>query len=45
VKLDEVAKGQEEFIATCPACGNFFSAKKGGGPIKCASCGEPVPIE
>ena len=45
VKLDEVAKGQEEFIATCPSCGNFFSAKKDTGPINCTSCGEPIPFE
>ena len=44
VKLDNVAKGQEEFIATCPACGNFFSAKKTIGPTKCPNCGEVVPI-
>jgi len=44
VKLDEVAKGQEEFIATCPACGNFFSAKKGAAH-QVRFCGEPVPVE
>lgn len=44
VKLDNVAKGQEEFIATCPACGNFFSAKRTIGPTKCPACGEVVPV-
>ena len=44
VKLDEIAKDQEEFIATCPACGNFFSAKKSTGPLKCPSCGEQIPV-
>ena len=44
VKLDNVPKGQQEFIATCPSCGNFFSAKKTIGPLKCPSCGEVVPV-
>lgn len=45
VKLQNVAKDQTEFVATCPACGNFFSAKKQIGPTRCPSCGEIVPIE
>jgi hypothetical protein len=45
VTLTNLPEGQEEFIATCPACGNFFSAKKGVKDLKCSSCGESVPTQ
>ena len=43
VKVSELPKGQEEFIATCPGCGNFFPALKGADALKCPNCGEALP--
>ena len=43
VKLNNISKDQEEFIATCPSCRNFFPAKKGSGEMKCPNCGEVLP--
>jgi hypothetical protein len=44
VELSSLPKEQEEFIATCVACGHFFSARKSGGEIKCPQCGEAIPL-
>jgi len=44
VELSSLPRGQEEFIATCGACGHFFPAKAGNSPLKCPQCGEPIPI-
>jgi|GEM_PF-2731255 len=44
VELNSLPKDQEEFIATCVACGHFFSAQKSGGQIKCPQCGETIPL-
>jgi hypothetical protein len=44
VEVNALPKGQEEFIATCVACGHFFSARKTGTEIKCPQCGEIIPI-
>jgi hypothetical protein len=44
IQISNVAKEQKEFVATCPGCGNFFSAKKQIGPTRCPSCGEVVPV-
>ena len=44
VEVSSLPKGQEEFIATCVACGHFFSAKKLGSEIKCPQCGETIPL-
>jgi hypothetical protein len=43
VPLAELPKGQQEYIATCPACGNFFSAKADDPDAKCPNCGEALP--
>ncbi|HSE43030.1 MAG TPA: hypothetical protein VLH08_19880 [Acidobacteriota bacterium] len=43
VRLTNLPPGQQEFIATCPACGNLFPAKKNTPDLKCPQCGEQVP--
>ncbi|HEY7161861.1 MAG TPA: hypothetical protein VH815_11410 [Acidobacteriota bacterium] len=43
VILTNVPKTQEEFVATCPACGKLFPAKRDQAEIKCPQCGETVP--
>jgi hypothetical protein len=43
VRLTNLPSGQQEFIATCPACGNLFPAQKNTPEIKCPQCGEQVP--
>jgi hypothetical protein len=43
VREKELPVGQEEYIATCGACGNLFPAKKDGKEKKCPSCGELMP--
>jgi hypothetical protein len=43
VKESELPGGQEEYVATCPACGNLFPAKRDGKEKKCPSCGEAIP--
>ena len=45
VQLSSLPKGQEEFIATCVACGHFFSAQRTGEAVKCPQCGEPILLE
>lgn len=40
IKESELPSGQEEYIATCAACGHLFPAKKDGKEKKCPSCGE-----
>ncbi len=45
VKLENLPEGQEEFVASCPACGQFFSATRGAKDLKCPHCGEAVPLE
>lgn len=44
VDLSSLPQAQEEFILTCPVCGNLFSAKRGETSVKCPSCGEAVPL-
>jgi hypothetical protein len=44
VEISAIPQHQEEFIATCVACGHFFSAKKSGGEITCPQCGEIIPL-
>ena len=44
VEVSELPKDQEEFIATCIACGHFFSAKKTGAEITCPQCGEIIRL-
>jgi hypothetical protein len=44
VELSSIPEQQEEFIATCVACGHFFSAKKSGAEITCPQCGEVIPL-
>jgi hypothetical protein len=41
--LTNVAPTQQEFIATCTACGKLFPAKRDQKEIKCPQCGETVP--
>lgn len=43
VPISEIPKGQQEYIATCPACGNFFSARADDQNPKCPTCGETLP--
>ena len=42
ILLTNVAQTQQEFVATCPACGKLFPAKR-EAEIKCPQCGETVP--
>jgi hypothetical protein len=44
VKTADLPAHQDEFVLTCPGCGNFFPAKK-GAVAKCPNCGEVVPIQ
>jgi hypothetical protein len=44
VELSSLPADQEEFIATCAACGHFFSAKKSNTDLKCPQCGEPIAL-
>jgi hypothetical protein len=44
VILTNVPKTQQEFVATCPACGKLFPAKRDQAEIKCPQCGETVPM-
>jgi hypothetical protein len=44
VEVSAIPEHQEEFIATCVACGHFFSARKSGETITCPQCGEIIPI-
>ncbi|PWT90478.1 MAG: hypothetical protein C5B54_07095 [Acidobacteria bacterium] len=44
VVLDSLPEGQQEFVATCPACGNLFSANRTQKDLKCPNCGEAVPL-
>lgn len=39
VKEEELPGGQEEYVATCAACGRLFPAKR-SKEKKCPSCGE-----
>jgi predicted RNA-binding Zn-ribbon protein involved in translation (DUF1610 family) len=43
VLLTNVSPTQQEFVATCPACGKLFPAKRDQAEIKCPQCGETVP--
>jgi hypothetical protein len=43
ILLTNVSPTQQEFVATCPACGKLFPAKRDQAEIKCPQCGEPVP--
>jgi hypothetical protein len=45
IEITNLPKGQQEFIATCPSCGNFFPAQTNAGDLKCPSCGEAVPLK
>ena len=45
VELSSIPKDQEEFIATCAACGHFFSAKKTVNDLKCPQCGESIQLQ
>ena len=44
-EVSSIARDQEEFIATCVACGHFFSAKKSESTLNCPQCGEPIHLE
>ena len=44
VEVSSLPKGQDEFIATCAACGHYFPAKKSPAGLKCPNCGEAIPI-
>jgi hypothetical protein len=44
VEIHELPKDQEEFIATCSACGHYFSARKTSDALKCPHCGEVISI-
>lgn len=41
--LTNVAPTQQEFVATCTACGKLFPAKRDQTELKCPQCGETVP--
>ena len=43
VLLTNVPKGQQEFIATCPACEKLFPAQRDQADLKCPQCGEKIP--
>jgi len=43
VETSSLPKGQEEFIATCSACGHLFPAKRSTKELKCPNCGEIIP--
>ena len=45
IEVTNLPKGQEEFIATCPSCGNFFPAQANAVDLKCPTCGEAVPLK
>ena len=45
VELSSLPKDQEEFIATCAACGHFFSAKKSHDDLQCPQCGEKIVLQ
>ena len=44
VKTTDLPKGQQEFIATCAACGYLFPAKRDSKELRCPTCGEAVPL-
>ena len=44
VQVSELPKEQNEFIATCPACGHFFPATKDSNELRCPNCGESIPL-
>ena len=44
VQLTNLPEGQQEFVATCAACGHLFSAKRDQKDLKCPNCGEGVPL-
>jgi len=44
VQVSDLPEGQKEFIATCTACGHFFSAIKDTKALQCPNCGESIPI-
>ena len=44
LSMANIPEGQQEFIATCTACGNLFSAKKDSTTLKCPTCGETVSL-
>jgi hypothetical protein len=43
VKESDLPQNQEEYIATCGACGHLFPARKDGKEKRCPSCGEVMP--
>ena len=44
VEMTALPAGQVEFVATCPACGHLFSARRDTKDLQCPACGDPIPI-
>jgi len=44
VNTAALPKDQEEFIATCTACGNLFSARRETKRTQCPNCGEILKL-